>query len=283
MGGPLVEEGGPTQSKSMSDGIRERLDAGKPTKPSESPARLRSAKGPMQEDQVGGGTREDLLDRVLERLGGVKAWQTMDAIAVQRSLKANDVKGKLLFSHRFWHWALLSNTSPADEIQWNESFRYGRRGGRVWARSSDVDRPDLEEGIRNEVLTWGFLLRFPYNLRQRDRYRVLPEEKVILLGQTFLRMRVLDRTGERRKREGEPLSTPAKKDWVDLYLDPKELLPLFVEFHRDGQVRRVHLDHYKPVIKDGPLVPHRRTVLGEDGETPSLEITWEISKKRKWR
>jgi hypothetical protein len=283
MGGPLVRENGPTQSRTMSDGIRERLHADKPQKPSESKVRLRSSKGPMQEDLIQSGSGKDMLDRVLERLGGMKAYRALDGIAVQRNLKANDVKGKLLFSHRFWHWARLSGTAPADEIQWTENFRYGRRGGRVWARSSDVDRPDLEEGVRSEVLSWSFLLRFPYNLRDRDLYHVLPEEKVILLGQTFLRMRVLDRSGDRRKHRGDPLAASATKDWVDLYLDPKELLPLFVEFHRDGKTRRVHLDQYKPVIKDGPLVPHRRTVLGEDGETPSLEITWEISKQRKWR
>jgi hypothetical protein len=305
MGGPLVEDKGPTQSRTMSEDIRERLQADEYQKSSESGTRMRRSKGPMQEDLDQAGPREDLLDRVLERLGGMKAYRSMDAIAVQRNLKANDVKGKLLFAHRFWHWARISGTVLADEIQWSESFRYGRRGGRVWARSSDVDRPDLEDGIRNEVMTWGFLLRFPFILRDRDRYSVLPEEKVLLLGQTFLRMRILDRSGEIGKHAADPLDAPsgasdgasdgrtgkavsshkggAKKDWVDLYLDPKELLPLFVEFHRRGKTRRIHLDQYKPVTKGGPLFPHRRTVLGEDGETPSLEITWEISKQRKWR
>ena len=283
MGGPLAEDRGPTTSRLMSEDIRERLRTDAQEKPSESGPGLRSGRGPMQEDQDRSGSAGDLLDRVLDRLGGRKAWLALGAIAVQRNLKANDVKGKLLFAHRFWHWARLSGTVPADEIQWSDSFRYGRRGGRVWARSSDVDRPDLEESIRGEVQTWGFLLRFPFNLRNRDRYRVLPEEKVMLLGQSFLRLRVLDRAGESTESGGDPLSSKKIRNAVDLYLDPEELLPLFVEFRRDGRTRRIHLDQYKPIVEGGPLVAHRRTVLGEDGETPSLEITWEISKKRKWR
>ena len=75
--------------------------------------------------------------------------------------------------------------------------------------------------------------------------------------------------------------TASSEKHYDLFLDPKDLLPLFMEMQRNGGQRRIQMGKYKAPFAGGPRLPHERTLLAEDGETPSLEIRWDIVKKAK--
>ena len=241
-------------------------------------------KGPWVEEPGAAGVGPDFLDRVLDKLGGYASFQAMRAFEVQRSLTAVNEEGRELFSHEFWHKVELSRTMPIDEILWSPGFRFGRRGARAWARFAGVDRPDLTERSREETLGWSLLARFPFCFRDRARFRVLPEEKVHFMGRSLIRLRIVERAGDKRSPGAlNGRATRRVERHYDLYLDPKDLLPLFMEMQRNGGQRRIHMGRYKSPFAGAPRLPHERTILAEDGETPSLEIRWDIVKKVRLR
>ncbi|GEM_PF-2809437 len=254
-------------------GLRARL-GGKPA-PALLPPAAPSGIGPSEDPQVESGREGDALDEVLGRIGGFAAWRALGRLRIRRDLSGLDESGKEIFTKRFVHEAVLQGTDGGDRIDWDERLSFGKNGGRTWARTSGVDRPDLEKTLGPEVEVWGLLLRFPFGFRDRSRFQVQAGETVRLMGRDFSRIRVLSRRGGLGKVFGpDPRRKVETADRYDLYLDPETGLPLLLEMERRGLRRRILFGDWREVRPGGPRLPFERTILGEDGETPSLVIRW---------
>ncbi|MFQ5504833.1 MAG: hypothetical protein ACE5F1_08565 [Planctomycetota bacterium] len=222
---------------------------------------------------------QDALDRVLDELGGISAFQALELIELKRALSGLNGSGQELFRHVFTHTADLDPDSRMDEIKWSQDSSFGRQGGRTWARSSGIDRPDLEPQAGKEIEAWSFLLRFPFGFRDRSRYEVESEERVELHGQAYRRLRILEKT----RPGANVLSTSTEPAGsYDLYLDPVRGLPILMEMHKqDGRRRRIAFSDYRALSPNGPTLPRERTVMAQDGESPSLLIQWSSVRLRK--
>ncbi len=258
-------------AKGLREGLRGTKTENAPSQPSY------HGRGPSDLSAELSGEDSDALDRLLARLGGARAFFAMKKVTLKRKIEAFDGRGEGLFEHRFEQEAVLDRALRADAIQWTKDLSYGHKGGRPWARSAGVDRPDLETRAGAEAEFWGLLLRFPFGLRDRSRYIVQAEERVIVLGTAYKRIRVLER--EERPGVGygpHAVDRKRRDSGCDIYLDPLSGLPILLEIRKKGgRKRRVLFEDYRKVGTQGLKLPFGRTLLAENGESPSLRIRWE--------
>jgi hypothetical protein len=240
---------------------------------------LGALKGPMRK------VAPDPIAALLMRIGGMEAWVRIGELQVTYLLKGYNGRGKELFSKRIEHRAQLDPSNPQDEIVWfqdasNGGLKYGRNGARVWVRTSGVDRPDLEKQMGPEVDRWGEFLRFPFNFADRTKYSLGREERVLLLGKPFQKIRLFPQ-GKMAKSQVVPVGPLPKvlrdsKNWIDLYLDPETKLPLLMEMKVAGHRRRITLGQWRKIPGSSIQIPFERTFLDEDGETQSLRVQIQI-------
>lgn len=170
-----------------------------------------------------------------------------------------------------------TGVGPAsDRIRWTKSLEYGRRSGRTWARSSGIERPDLEARAKHEIERWSMLAHFPFSLRDRNRFVVEGAQFVRIHGRKLRRVRVTVRDG-RRPLGPEAADVALDRERWDIFVDMTTGLPILCEHdHPDLGARRFLLGNWRSVGADGLKLPIERTVMAEDGESPRLLIRWRL-------
>lgn len=219
----------------------------------------------------------DALDDVLDRIGGVRAWYAMGSMRLERSLTGLDASGAMLFEHEFQHESRTGFGPAHDRIQWSSTLAYGRRSGRIWARSSGIERPDLEQRARGEIERWSTMAHFPFALRDRDRFVVDGKKVVRIHGRELTRVRVSVRGTAARPHGPEAPAIVQKRERWDLFVDANTGLPILTEhYHPVSGTRRILLGLWRRVGADGLRLPFERTLLAEDGESPRLLVRLRI-------
>ncbi|MCA8968772.1 MAG: hypothetical protein KDC95_03280 [Planctomycetes bacterium] len=234
--------------------------------------RLQAVSPPERRSESAAPAR-DVLDDVLDRLGGFAAWYALGDVRVTHRMTALDERGQTLFEQELAHDSRTGTGSSRDSLAWESGLQMGRSGGRIWARSGGIERPDLEARARHEVEEWAMLLHFPFSLRDRSRFVVESGREVMLLGRRLQKFTVAVRD-EQALAVG-PISedrSRARERW-DLYVDPGSGLPLMAE-HVVPHVgsRRFLLGKWQPLAGGRVSLPMEKTLLAADGETPRLLI-----------
>ncbi|MCB9891650.1 MAG: hypothetical protein H6832_12655 [Planctomycetes bacterium] len=215
----------------------------------------------------------DVLDDVLDRLGGFAAWYALGDVRVTHRMTALDERGQTLFEQELVHDSRTGTGSSRDSLAWESGLQMGRSGGRVWARSGGIERPDLEARARHEVEEWAMLLHFPFSLRDRDRFVVEPGREVMLLGRRLQKFTVAVR--DEQVLAVGPIAkdrSRARERW-DLYVDPGSGLPLMAEHVVPNMgSRRFLLGKWQSLAGGRVSLPMEKTLLAADGETPRLLI-----------
>ncbi|PIE22415.1 MAG: hypothetical protein CSA62_12430 [Planctomycetota bacterium] len=216
----------------------------------------------------------DAIDRLLDRMGGRSRFEALGKIRVLRLFRGIDRHGERVFEHQFHH-VLDVRRARSDTVEWTLGDSYGRSGRRNWARSAGLERPDREKQAKELLEVWGLLARFPFVFGDRTRFELESEQRVVLLGRSYIRLRLRERSGDISRLIGPrvPALRPKERRF-DIYLEAEMGLPLLLEI-RDGARRmRVLFEDFRRLPGSSVTLPMGRILLGADMESPRATVKW---------
>lgn len=214
-----------------------------------------------------------LLD-VFRAVGSVADWKEMRGVMARIRIHVFDHRGAEIGVREVLHQADVA-VSDRDRLVFEDEQKvYARDGTALWVELHGMAWPSLEDEARGELELFGLMLRLPWALADTRRWRVLPEEQILVDGEPRVRVRAL-RTdpGPEEHAVVGPDPTPPRGARVDLLCDPATMQPVELRYAmRAGQPqRRVLLADVRPF---GPLrMSVRRRFVGARGE-PRLEIEY---------